>query len=117
MAKYPRSLLLLLSLMAVACGFPKSGPVPGPVSPTSAASAATKWPGTTEQSLEAGRTTFTAKCNACHSHPDVKAISEEKWPGILDEMAKKADLTPAQKSDVLHFVITARSEGAAAAKP
>lgn len=103
---------VLLALLLVACGFPKAGPVPGPVTADNASAASARWQGTTRESLERGRTTFAAKCNACHSHPDVRAIPEAKWPEILDSMAKKADLSPAQKEEVLHFILTARAEPA-----
>ena len=110
MTKFSRVLLLpVLAAFGLACGFPKAGPVPGPVSPERATAASTKWQGTTPESLAAGRETFSAKCNACHGHPDVSAIAEEKWPTILDAMAKKADLTPKQKDDVLHFILSART--------
>lgn len=108
--KGPWGILALCLATSIGCGFPKAGPVPGPVSPGAATNAKAKWPGTTDESLASGRALFAAKCNACHSHPDVKAISEEKWPSILDRMAKKADLSQKEHDDVLHFVLAARSE-------
>jgi cytochrome c5 len=104
-------LCIFLGVSALGCGFPKAGPVPGPVTSERAAAAATTWQGTTPESLAAGRETFATKCNKCHSHPDVNAISEEEWPSILDSMAKKAELTVKQKEDVLHFILSARTKG------
>ena len=107
-----RSLAILVALTA-ACGYPKSGAVPGPVSPTAEATAATRWPGTTPDSLRNGRELFMAKCNDCHGHPDITAIGEDHWPGILGRMGKKAKLTEAQTQDVLHFILAARSDATA----
>lgn len=72
------------------------------------ASAKAKWPDTTEQSLTAGRELFIARCNRCHDHPDVRAVSESEWPDIIERMGDKADLNAAQKRSVLHFVLAAR---------
>jgi len=102
--------VLAVLLATASCGYPKSGAVPGPISPTTEASAASRWPGATPESLRNGRELFEAKCNDCHGHPDVKAIAEDKWPGIVKRMGGKAKLTEVQTQDVLHFVLAARSD-------
>lgn len=96
--------------MALAACFPKSGPVPGPVTGDAAKAASSKWPGATETSLAEGRQIFTDHCNKCHGYPDVNAKEEGEWPHILDEMAGKAKLTPAEKNKVLLFVQASRSQ-------
>lgn len=106
---FPFAALGCIALALVAC-FPKSGPVPGPVSPEMAQAAINKWPGTTESSLAEGRQLFTARCNKCHGYPDVNAKAEGEWPHILDEMAEKAKLDGAQKNKVLHFVLASRMQ-------
>lgn len=103
------ALACTFALALVAC-FPKSGPVPGPVSPEATQAAALKWPGTTQASLAEGRQLFSAHCSQCHGYPDVNAKSEGEWPGIVDDMAKKAKLDAAQKDKVLHFVLASRSQ-------
>lgn len=108
-----RTAVLLLPLALVACGYPKTAAAPGPLAPTAVESAAARWPGTTTESLSAGRELFLAKCNDCHGHPDIKLIADDRWPGILERMAKKADLTPEQTERVLHFILTARVDLAA----
>ena len=105
--------VLAVLLATAACGYPKSGAVPGPISPTTEASAATRWPGATPESLASGRALFQDKCDNCHGHPDVKAIAEDKWPGVVKRMGGKAKLTEAQSQDVLHFVLAARSDAPA----
>lgn len=100
----------LLATGIVAGCYPKAGPAPGPVSPKSVASASTRWPGATAESLAAGHDLFIANCNKCHDYPDLTVIDDQKWPDIVDRMGHKADLTPQQIELVLHFVQTARSE-------
>jgi cytochrome c5 len=110
MTKHVTHAVLALSLAAaVACGFPKTGAAPPPLSPAQTASALTS-PGVTEQSLTAGHDAFIAKCNGCHGYPDLGSISVEKWPDVMMRMAHKADLTESQGNDVLHFILASRVE-------
>jgi hypothetical protein len=90
--------------------YPKAGPPPGALSANSVTSASTRWPGVTASSLSAGRDLFLAKCNGCHDYPDLPAISDERWPNILEKMGPKADLVAEQRDAVLHFVLASRSE-------
>lgn len=106
-----RSLVLLVAFTA--CGYPKAGTVPAPVTPAAEASAATRWPGTTPESLRNGRDLFAAKCNDCHGHPDITAIADDRWPGIVQRMGKKAKLAEPQTQDVLRFILAARADVAA----
>ena len=102
--------LSAFGLLGAAC-FPKAGPAPGALSADRVTWASTKWPGVTAASLSAGHDHFIAKCNGCHGYPDLGAISEDEWPSIVDRMAKKAGLAAAERDDVLHYVLTARSGG------
>jgi len=104
--------LVAASLLAVlaACGYPKAGAVPAPVTGDAAKAATTKWPDATEASLGEGRALFASKCNTCHEHPDVNAIAEGKWPEIVKEMGEKAKLDAKQSELVLRFVLAARSK-------
>jgi cytochrome c5 len=103
--------LSAFGLLGAAC-FPKAGPAPGVVSADRVTWASTKWPGVTAASLTAGHDKFIAKCNGCHGYPDLGATSEGEWPSIVDRMAKKAGLAPAERDDVLHYVLAARPAGA-----
>ncbi len=51
-----------------------------------------------------GKALFKQKCAKCHNYrlPETKTV--EKWPGIMDRMARKAKLTDDQKSAVVAFV-------------
>ena len=97
-------------LTLAACGFPKTGVVLPPVEGPAAEAAATKWKGTTPEKLAEGRKLFSEKCNGCHNHPDVDAIPEAKWPGIVAEMREKAKLDEKQGESVLAFVLASRKQ-------
>jgi cytochrome c5 len=92
----------------VACGYPPEGPAPKPLTPDAVQAATAKDPGVTEAQLGEGEKTFAARCNGCHHYPDRDAFTADQWPAILDKMAVKAKLSPAQKDDVLHFVLASR---------
>jgi mono/diheme cytochrome c family protein len=70
--------------------------------------ASTKWPGTTEADLSAGKKLFLDNCNRCHGYPDLNAKPDEHWPGTIESMAKKADLNKDQETSLLHFVLASR---------
>jgi mono/diheme cytochrome c family protein len=100
---------LAIGCMATGC-YPKVAPPPGALSANGAASASTRWPGVTAESLAHGRELFLANCNRCHGYPDLAAIGDDHWPGIVEKMGKKADLGPEDRAAVLHFVLASRSE-------
>jgi hypothetical protein len=104
-----RVALVAIGLIEAGC-YPKVAAPPGVLSASSVASASTRWPGVTVSSLSHGRDLFLANCNACHGYPDLAAISDERWPGIIEKMAKKAGLGAEDGDAVLHFVLASRSE-------
>jgi cytochrome c5 len=106
----PPHLFLLAAAAMTACGFPKTGAAPAPLSPAQVATAVAKSPAVSEQSLATGHDLFIAKCNGCHGYPDLGSIAQEKWPAVMKRMAGKAHLNGSQGDDVLHFVVAARSE-------
>src|SRR5580658_8968765 len=99
-----RVALFAIGLLGAGC-YPKAGPAPGVVTAHGVTWASTRWPGVTASSLSAGRDLFLAKCNACHDYPDLTAIPEARWPGIIDEMGGKAHLGTEEKGEVLYFVL------------
>ena len=111
MKQLPLPCLILFATVALtACGFPKTGAAPAPLSPAQVAIAVAKSPATAEPSLSTGRDLFIAKCNGCHGYPDLGSIAEERWPDVMKRMAGKAHLDGSQGDDVLHFVLAARIE-------
>lgn len=51
-----------------------------------------------------GKAIFKEKCARCHRYRLPETRTAEKWPGIIDRMAKKAKLNEDQKAAVLAFV-------------
>lgn len=51
-----------------------------------------------------GKAIFKEKCAKCHGYRLPETRTTEKWPGIIDRMARKAKLTEDQKAAVLAFV-------------
>jgi hypothetical protein len=103
--------LLAVGLMEVGC-YPRVGPPPVALSANSVTAASSRWPGVTASSLSRGHDLFLANCDQCHGYPDLTAIAEERWPGILEKMGDKAHLSAEEKDAVLHFVLASRSEQA-----
>jgi hypothetical protein len=94
--------------------YPKAGSAPAALSAATITSASARWPGTTASSLAAGRDLFLVKCNGCHDYPDLAAIADERWPHIVEKMGTKSHLNPAERDEVLRYVLAWRSEQAAA---
>jgi cytochrome c5 len=90
-------------LVLAACG-PKTGAMPGPLSVKQSTEAAGRWPGASDFSTARGRMLFQSKCDGCHGYPDVHAIQEASWPGIMERMGPKAELNAGDAGDVLNFV-------------
>lgn len=98
-----------LIVLLAGCIFPKAGPLPGPVTSADVARARYRWPDASAGALARGRALFAAHCNACHHYPDLMAISDDRWPGIIQKMARKAHLTADESAQVLRFVLAARA--------
>jgi hypothetical protein len=109
-----RAIVLGLALCAFAATgagcYPKVAPPPAAVSGDHVASASTRWPGVTAGSLAQGHDLFLANCDQCHGYPDLTAIADDRWPGILEKMGKKSHLGPEETDAVLHFVLASRAE-------
>lgn len=58
--------------------------------------------------LKQGRDIFTANCEKCHRLYMPKEFSESQWVHILDEMQPKAQITDAEKSKVLMFLLAGK---------
>jgi hypothetical protein len=98
-------------LLVAGCIFPKAGALPEPATPDAVARAQAKWSDASDSSLAAGRQLFASHCNACHSYPDLNAISEDRWPAIVEKMGRKAGLEGSEEQLLLRFVLTARAGG------
>jgi mono/diheme cytochrome c family protein len=81
-------------------------------SPSDAARLASRWPGTTVEDLERGRRLYVRRCSACHTLVLPAAHPPEKWPRLVDAMAKKARLRPEEREDVVRFLVALASDDA-----
>src|ERR1700677_4691971 len=81
------AVLVAVAFMGASC-YPKVAPPPVALSANSIASASMRWPGVTAGSLATGHGLFVANCDVCHGYPDLTAIPDERWPNILEKMAK-----------------------------
>jgi hypothetical protein len=93
--------------LITACKSKKSGTASTPSGPTEAqlTAAKTKYPNATMETLKQGHDLYYGTCTKCHGAKDITSRSEERWPGILDNMAKKAGITDTEKEAVLNYVM------------
>jgi mono/diheme cytochrome c family protein len=99
-----------LSMSSVGAGcYPKVGVAPPALSPTAVEYALVRWPEVTPGELAKGRESFLSHCSACHGYPDLAAIPDANWRPILVRMAAKAHLDEKEMTNVLHFVLAART--------
>jgi len=104
--KWP--LATVLSLGALACGAAFVAPE---VDSRLVSIAASQQPSSSEEELRQGRDLFVQSCGRggfCHKLPTPKSRSVEKWPGILDRMARKAGLNPQERDLVQRFILAVR---------
>ncbi len=71
---------------------------------------APRWPGTTVQDLERGRSLYVRRCSGCHTLILPGAHPAEEWPGLVDGMADKARLRPGERDDVVRFLVAVASD-------
>jgi mono/diheme cytochrome c family protein len=79
--------------------------------PEDAVRLAPRWPGTTLEDLQRGRSLYVQRCSGCHNVYLPRAFPPEKWPGLVDEMAVKARLGPGDRDDVVRFLVAVASDG------
>lgn len=100
---------------AVACS-PKAkkaveGPAPAAPSASNApteeqlTAAKTKLPSATMDDLKKGHSIYFGACTRCHGAEPITKFDEKQWVGILDEMAGKAQLSPAEKDATWKYIM------------
>ena len=60
--------------------------------------------------LREGRALFVSRCIECHTLPAVTKHTAAEWPALIDEMAGRANLKPAERVAVLAYILAARTQ-------
>lgn len=73
--------------------------------------AQSRWEDTTVASLSRGRALYVARCSSCHSLHVPATISATRWPTLIEEMTRRANLRPDERVLILRYLITAGRAG------
>lgn len=60
--------------------------------------------------LNRGRDLFVHRCIECHTLPPIWKYSRDDWPTIVNDMAHRASLIPADREAVIAYILAARKE-------
>jgi hypothetical protein len=71
--------------------------------------AAERWPGTTLEDLQRGRSDYVQRCSGCHTLPNPEATSPTRWSEVFDTMANEAKLSGDSRERVRRFIVTLSS--------
>jgi mono/diheme cytochrome c family protein len=80
--------------------------------PADVALVSPKWPRTTVEDLERGRRLYVRRCAGCHTLILPSAHGPDDWPVLVDAMAEKARLKPAEREDIVRFLTAVSSDEA-----
>ena len=59
--------------------------------------------------LERGRELFVHRCIECHTLPAMWKYSREDWPKVVNDMAHRASLKPAEREAVIAYILAVRA--------
>jgi cytochrome c5 len=94
-------------LVALAMGVIACGGAPLPTATAADAKRAEKrWPGTTTEDLQRGRSLYRSRCANCHQPVAPRSIASAKWPGHVAKMRSRAGLRESEAELVLRYLIT-----------
>jgi hypothetical protein len=60
--------------------------------------------------LQKGRTLLVHRCIECHTLPPLWHYKTADWPEIVDSMAHRASLKPADRDAVVAYILAVRSQ-------
>lgn len=60
--------------------------------------------------LERGRILFASRCIECHTLPPVSRHNDVEWPHLVNAMAGRASLKPAEKEAIIAYILAARAK-------
>lgn len=72
------------------------------------AAAKTKFPDVTMETIKSGHSIYYGACTRCHGPKEITRWDEKEWVGILDDMAKKANLSATEKDAVWKYVMSVK---------
>lgn len=61
------------------------------------------------QTLTEGYKIYTGACTNCHNAKNIYSFPEEAWPAIMDDMARKARISHAEKDAVYKYVLAIKA--------
>ncbi len=77
---------------------------PNEVNENLLAIAKTKFADASLEKLNVGHELYFGACIRCHSATPISGISTDRWPSIIENMARKARITDVEKQAVLQYV-------------
>jgi mono/diheme cytochrome c family protein len=100
------TLPILLCLYLTACNTKKASTSSVSTEPTEVQliAAQTKFPQANMEDLKKGHDIYYSSCSSCHKAKTITKETAEEWPGILDNMAKKAKISDEQKDAVYKYI-------------
>ena len=98
------SILLVLLACLMACESVNYVPL---VTPQMAV--ATKGRRADVATLRDGRTLLVHRCIECHTLPPLWHYAVEDWPSIINSMAHRASLKPAERNAIVAYILAVRS--------
>ena len=89
-----------LGLALVACG----GPWLPVATAIDATRASARWPETTVDQLNRGRTLLVRRCGNCHQPPSPAARTADRWPADVADMAARAGLRTGERELINRYL-------------
>lgn len=94
---------MLVALVLAGC----AGRIPEPTQ-ADALRAATRWPGTTVESLAHGRALYVERCSGCHALHLPHEKPADAWPALVHKMAPRSKIdAPTEQEIARYLTITA----------
>ena len=100
------SILLILLACLVACESVNYVPLVTPQMAT-----ATNKRNVDVATLREGRRLLVHRCIECHTLPPLWHYAVEDWPNIINSMAHRASLKPAERDAIIAYILAVRSRG------
>jgi len=65
-----------------------------------------RWAGTTAGELLEGKSIFYGKCTRCHPAKKISGRTEERWIGIIEDMAVRVKLSEYEKLKLTKYILS-----------